>query len=242
MVKYIFILLLPILSFAKDPSAEELLKSSDRARGGVTQGMTWNAVLTSVEDGESSERKFTVKTKGDNALVEITAPARNKGEMFLFNDTVMWFHKPSLRKPISISARQRNSGQAANGDIASIQYARDYDAKIIGKEKVDGEETWVLELKAKSKSVTYDQIKYWISTQKTLGIKAEFLTLQGAPFKRAQFVYKNKIKSDGKEVPFISEMVIHDATFPQNKSTLQYESPTSTILSDSIFNVNNISR
>jgi putative ABC transport system permease protein len=242
MVKYIFMLLLPILTWAKDSPPEALLRSSDRARGGVSQGVTWNATLTSVEEGETSERKFTVKTKGDNALVEITSPSRNKGEKFLFNDTVMWFHKPSLRKPVSISPRQRNSGQAANGDIASIQYARDYTAKIIGKEKVNGEDTVVLELKAKSKSVTYDQIKYWISVKDSLGIKAEFLTLQGAPFKRAQFVYKNKIKSDGKEVPFISEMVIVDATFPENKSTLIYEAPTSATLSDSLFNVNNLSR
>jgi hypothetical protein len=241
MIKYILILM-PLIALAKNPAAEDLLKRSDRARGGVAQGVTWNATLTSVEEGETSERKFTVKTKGDNALVELTAPARNKGEKFLFNDTVMWFHKPSLRKPVSVSARQRNSGQAANGDIASIQYARDYSAKILGKEKINGDEAWILELKAKNKSVTYDQIKYWISVKNGLGVKAEFLTLQGAPFKRAQFVYNNQIQSAGKTEPFISEMIIQDATFPDNKSILKYEAPTAATLSDSMFNVNNISR
>lgn len=240
-----FILLLALLTLklhAAPPSATDLLKASDRSRGGVSQGMSWEAELTSVEEGETSERKFTVKTKGNDALVEMTAPARNKGEKFLFNDLVMWFYKPSLRKPVSVSARQKNSGQAANGDIATIQYARDYNAKIIGSEKIDKDTVWILMLTAKSKDVTYDQIKYWISSTKKLGIKAEYLTLQGKPFKKATFVYGNTIKSNGKTEPFISEMVITDANFPNNKSTIIYKKPSTMDFPSGIFNVNNLSR
>lgn len=248
-MKYLFLLFLcfPLLAAApkkviKAPPAEKLLQLSDRARGSIQNGVTWDAELTSVEEGETSSRKFNVKVLGDNALVEIIEPARNAGEKFLFNDLVMWFHKPSLRKPVSISARQRNSGQAANGDIANTRYYRDYKGKVIAVDKVEGENMWVLMLEAKSKDVTYDKIRYWISARTGLGMKAEFLTLQGKAFKRATFKYGNALISGGKKQPFISEMVITDAEFPQNKSTMIYKTPKEEKLSVGIFSVNNLSR
>ncbi|WP_413289746.1 outer membrane lipoprotein-sorting protein [Bdellovibrio sp. HCB337] len=222
--------------------AGELLKASDRARGGIKGGVVWEAKITTVEDGESSERTFAVKAKSDDAHVESLAPARNKGEVFLFNDRNMWFFKPSLRKPVSISARQKLSGQAANGDIASTNYARDYTATVVGDEKVNGQDTKVLLLKAKSNQVTYDQVKYWVSKKDKLALKAEFMTLQGTPFKVATFEYKNTMAAEGKKFPFISKMVIQDSKFPANQSTIEYTKPQAEELSSSLFNVNNLSR
>ncbi|MGZ3742393.1 MAG: outer membrane lipoprotein-sorting protein [Pseudobdellovibrionaceae bacterium] len=223
-------------------SAADLLKASDRARGGIKDGVVWEAKITTQEDGESSERTFNVKAKADDANVEALTPARNKGEVFLFNDRNMWFFKPSLRKPVSISARQKLSGQAANGDIATTNYARDYEAKEAGDEKIDGQDTKVLLLKAKSNQVTYDQIKYWISKKDKLALKAEFMTLQGSPFKVATFEYKNSMTTEGKTFPFISKMIIQDSKFPNNKSIIEYTKPKAEALASSLFNVNNLSR
>lgn len=226
---------------AQDPAAD-LLKTSDRARGGIKGGVVWDAKITTIEDSETSERTFSVKAKGDDAYVEALAPARNKGEVFLFNDRNMWFFKPSLRKPVSISARQKLSGQAANGDIASTNYARDYTPSVVGDEKLNGQDTKVLLLKAKSNQVTYDQIKYWVSKKDKLALKAEFMTLQGTPFKMATFEYKNTMNAEGKNFPFISKMTIQDSKFPDNKSTIEYTKPKAEELSSSLFNVNNLSR
>lgn len=222
--------------------AMDLLKVSDRARGGIAGGVVWDAKITTVEDGESSERTFAVKAKGNDAYVEAIAPARNKGEVFLFNDRNMWFFKPSLRKPVSISARQKLSGQAANGDIATTNYARDYTPKDAGDEKIDGQDAKVLLLKAKSNQVSYDQVKYWISKKDKLALKAEFMTLQGTPFKVATFEYQNKMTADGKTFPFVSKMTIQDSKFPANKSIIEYTKPKAEDLSSSLFNVNNLSR
>ena len=106
---------------------QDLLKASDLGRGGLSQeGLTWNTKVESTEDGETHVREFLVKATGNDAFVSALKPARNKGEVYLFNDRNMWFFKASLKKPVPISARQKLSGQAANGDIASTQYARDY--------------------------------------------------------------------------------------------------------------------
>jgi outer membrane lipoprotein-sorting protein len=223
-------------------SPEELLQSSDRARGGLLKGLEWNVHLKSVDGDSSSERDFSIQAKGDNAMIESTAPARTKGEVYLFNDRDMWFYKPGLRKPVSISARQRLSGQAANGDIASTHYSRDYDATLAGKATLEGEPVVILDLKARDKKVTYDRIKYYISEKSQLALKAEFLSLEGQPFKVATFQYGNSILSGGKKLKFISEMKIQDANFSKNVSEITYTSPREKDFPASRFNINNLSR
>ncbi len=224
------------------PSADLLLKDSDRSRGGNLKGITWDIEIKTEDDGEVNTRDFSVKAKGVDALVEATSPARNKGEIFLFNDRAMWFLKPGLRKPVSISARQKLSGQAANGDIASTNYVGDYDGKITKTEKIDGVDTYVLELKAKAKNVTYDQIRYWINSTSHLGVKAEFLTLQGMILKRATFEYNNHINHEGQSIPFVSKMNIIDAKFSKNKSAITYMNPKEEAHPASLFNINNVNR
>lgn len=229
-------------ALAQSPTALELLKSADRARGGVGQGITWNVTVEATEDGDTTTRTFLVKARGDDALVEALAPARYKGEIMLFNDRTIWFVKPGLRKPVSISARQRLSGLAANGDIASTNYARDYDAVIAGEEDVEGEATWKLELKAKARNVTYDRIRSWISKKRRLGVKAEFLTVGGDVFKAATFEYGNRLKGAQGDFEFISRMIIRDAGGSGAVTRLAYAQPRSEAHAPSMFNINNVVR
>lgn len=229
---------------APKPSAEELLKASDRSRGAADQGLTWDIEITTVEDGRTKNVQYLVKAKGDNALATATAPSRNKGETMLFNDRTLWFFKQGgdLKKPLAISPRQKLMGDAANGDIASTNYYRDYAGEIVGEEKIDGKPVWKLMLKAKAKNVTYDGIRYWISKSERLGVKAEFLTVGGDVFKAAVFKYANSMTSAGKTYPFVSEMIINDALNPKSVTTIKYDNPRLEAHSDSIFNVNNLLR
>lgn len=225
---------------ATRPNANELLQQSDRSRGGLKGGLVWDITIDSVEDGNTTQRSFKVKARGDDALASATAPSRNKGEVFLFNNRTMWFYKPGLRKPVAISARQKLTGQAANGDIASTHYSRDYEGEVTGSEVVAGERAWVVELKAKNKDVTYDQIRYWISEKAKLGLKAEFLSLEGKVLKTATFEYGNSVQSEGAKLPFVSKMKIQDAKIAANHSTITYQQPTPAEIAPSTFNINNL--
>lgn len=240
-MKKIFLLLFFCHNAFSD-EATELLKSSDQARGGLAEGITWNVRLESWENNKRSDRTFLVKAKAENAVVEALNPAKFKGEIYLFNDRTMWFFKPSLKKPVAISSRQKLSGQAANGDIASTNYVRDYTPTIEKTETIKGQLVKILLLKAKSDQVTYDQIRYWVSTKTKQAIKAEFMTLQGKPFKVAEFEYKNKVKVGGRTIPFVSKMTLVDVKFKDNKSVMTYSNPKPASHSAAIFNVNNLSR
>lgn len=229
----------------KMPSAEELLKVADRARGAVvaTEGITWNIKVNSEDGSNTNTISYIVQVKGNDALAEATAPPRSKGELLLFNDRNLWFFKPgNTRKPVAISPRQKLMGQASNGDIASTNYYRDYDGTVVGEEKIGDTATWKMELKAKAKNVTYDKIIYWVSKQDKLGVKADFLTVSGEKFKSATFEYKNKMHIKGDQYPFVSKMTITDALNPKSITTISYMEPKQENHPDSRFNVNNLVR
>lgn len=235
------IVLLSSVVYSND-LAMQLLQASDQGRGGLKEGIEWNAEIETIENGNTNKREFLIKAKGHDAFVEATKPAKNKGEIYLFNDRQMWFFKPSLKKPIPISARQKLTGQAANGDIASTHYARDYTATLTGTEVLEGVKHHVLLLKAKTKNLTYDQIRYWINDQTKLATKAEFLTLQGKAFKYGYLEYKNTLKLGGRNIAFVSKLTIVDAKFGKNKSVISYANPKIEEHPDAIFNYNNMTR
>lgn len=243
-MRIIFAWFLFLCSFSVSAAdlANELLTASDQGRGGLNEGIEWQATIETTENGNSSSRDFLIKAQQHDAYVEALKPAKNKGEIFLFNDRQMWFYKPTLKKPVSISARQKLTGQAANGDIASTHYARDYTATLEKTEDIAGVKHHVLLLKAKSKNLTYDQIRYWISDRTRLASKAEFLTLQGKAFKYGVLEYKNTLSLGGKNVAFVSQLTITDARFPKNFSVIHYARPKIVDLPNAIFNINNLTR
>ena len=241
-MKRVTLLLLLSAWLYADPTPEELLRVSDRSRGGIESGLQWEIEIKTSEDGHDSVRLFDVLARDSDALATATAPARNKGEIFLFNHNSLWFFKPGLRKPVGISSRQKLTGQTANGDIASTHYFRDYTGKIKGSDTIDGQPTYQLDLVAKDKSVTYDRILYWISKTSKLGIKAEFLSLEGQPLKKAAFSYDNTLVVKNETIPFLSRMTISDAKNPSQKSILIYQKPKVINLNPILFDVNHLVR
>ena len=206
-------------------SAEEILKVTDRSRGGGMAGIQWELKIIAMDpDTGENIRKLLVRASGDNSVAETIFPARAAGGRLLQLGRNMWYGRPDLQKPVSISSRQKLIGPAANGDIASTNYVKDYDAKIIRMDSFEGEPVYVLELKGKSHFVTYDKIIYWVSEGRVLPVKAEFMTVSGKIFKTAVFETKNTISVDGKKVPFVSRMTIRDNYNNDRISILEYSS------------------
>ena len=233
-----FLLLISLNIWATNLNPRELLIKSDQARGGLNHGVRWKVKIETYSNEEKSESQYNIKVKATNILAVCDFPPRQKGETFLFNDKNLWVYRPNLKKPISISSRQKLSGQTANGDIAAINYSKDYEATYISEEKVNGTLAAKLLLKAKSTDSTYDKINYWIELKSGLAVKAEYLNSDNTPIKTALFFYENQFHG----VPFISKMEIIDSQFSNNKSILIYENIIEENLNDSIFNVNNLSR
>jgi outer membrane lipoprotein-sorting protein len=232
----------PTLPAHAEPDAQAILEGSDLARGGGSDaGLTWEVVATSsgTNSEELTDQRLRVKASKTSSLAEVLEPASSKGSKMLQVERNMWISKPGLKKPVAISARQRLSGQAAIGDIAATNYAKDYTARYLQEEKVGDESCHVLELTSKNAQTTYDKITYWVSASRGVAVKADFLSLSGKRLKSAEFEYKNVVKVGGKSMPFVSQMLISDA-LTDAKTTMTFQRVSAKGITSSDFDVANL--
>ncbi len=195
--------------FANEPA----LIAAEQARGIMTgnTGVQWTVNVTG-----SKNAKFTATSQGGKVFAEVIEPADAQGRRYLAEAKGnMWFWKPGISRPVSVSKRQRLSGDAAIGDIASTSFVEGY--KLVGKEagEVNGEAATVFSLKANSLGDTYAIIKYWVTNSGNLGKKAEFYAKSGTLLRTSSMEYNNT--ANGK--PFLSKMQIRDSG---NTITLQF--------------------
>lgn len=214
-----------------------IVARADLARGNI-DGIIWTIDIQSTENGRHQKREIRIKNRGVNTLAVFLAPAKVRNRMLLMLDRNMWFIKPGLRKPVPISPRQKLMGGAANGDIASTNYARDYRAVLTGEEAVAGEMCYLLDLTAVNPKATYDRIRYWVSKSRSLGMKAEFYTVSGKLLKTARFKYENRVETDGTVHAFMSRMTITDAVIKDNVTVMAYRDIQPRAIPDATFNLN----
>jgi len=225
------------LSQAAAMTHEEILRKSDEARGNA-EGLEWEIDMVSVESGREQQRTIRVSARDFNSLAEFLAPANVKGQKMLMLDRNMWFVKPGLSKPVPISPRQKLLGGAANGDIASTNYAGDYKISKAEEDVVNSEPCYLFDLLAVDKKATYDRIRYWISKERIAGVKAEFYTVSGKMFKTALFEYDNSITVNGEKRPFISRMMITSAVMKEDVTRMNFSKVSFKKIPDSMFNLN----
>ena len=226
---------------AEEPDAGQLVKGADLARGGGLPGLVWEVFAhnSGTQADEQPDQRLRIKAIDNASVAEVLDPPNSKGARMLQVDRNMWLTKPGLKKPVAISPRQRLTGQAAIGDIAATNYARDYEAKYLRQEPVDEELCHVLDLSAANRQTTYDRILYWVSAKRGVAVQAEFLSLSGKKLKSARFEYGNSITLRGKTLPFVSRMTIADA-LTDARTTMEYSKVKVQTVPSSEFDVGNL--
>jgi hypothetical protein len=221
-----------------DSSAiSEILKKADQARGN-RDGITWEVSILSDETRDRAAMVFNVKARGFDTLATAVSPSKDKGNRVLMVNGNMWFYKPGLSKPVPISSRQKLMGNASYGDIAATNYCEDYDATPLHPELIDDEICHVFDLKARSATATYYHIRYWVSKERTLGLKAEYYTVSGKKIKSARMFYDKTVLVRGIRRPFISFIHISDAVVKKETTILAFAKPALVALPHHIFNRN----
>ncbi|MBN1556525.1 MAG: outer membrane lipoprotein-sorting protein [Lentisphaerae bacterium] len=220
----------------------DILREADKARGNLG-GVSWRIEMLAAEGRRTNTMSCTVKARGFDVLVEMLAPPKRKGNKLLMLDGNMWFYKPDLSKPAPISQRQKLMGNAAYGDIATTNYAEDYDATLLREESVDGETCYLFDLKARSKKVTYDGILYWVSKERLVGVKADYYTVSGKKFKSAVMTYDNEVRGeDGESLSFVSRIIIRDEMGSSDSTTMSFSNPVLEEIPHSVFDLNLLMR
>ncbi|HHH53226.1 MAG TPA: outer membrane lipoprotein-sorting protein [Bacteroidetes bacterium] len=178
-----------------------------------------------------SSRTYAVGNK--KSFTEYLAPSREKGTKMLKLGNELWIYSPATDRIIKISGHMLR--QSVMGSDLSYEDMMDnrkltdvYNAKIIGKEEIDGRKTYILELDAKVEDVSYHKIKLWVDTERYVPLKEELYAKSGKLLKKMtfsdikringrwypmKFNYKDVLKN-GKGTDFIIKKIDFDVDIP----------------------------
>ncbi|HNT38709.1 MAG TPA: outer membrane lipoprotein-sorting protein [Rubrivivax sp.] len=207
---------------AQAVDAQALLAASDAIRN-PTRPFRATVTVTEFEKGRQVDSTTltsyarTLEDSGQFAtLLRFDEPARDAGKLMLKNGKDLWFFDPGTKSSVRISPQQRLMGEASNGDVVTVNFARDYKAEDGGEETVsDGErkprQARKLLLAAASDDATYAAIELWIDAGDQRPIKARFLADSGRLLKTAY--YRRFQPHLGAQRP--TETVIIDGLNPQ---------------------------
>ena len=211
------------------PDAQSILAASDAVRN---PARPFGVVVTLIEyrnRKQTESNTLEIYSKADKTggqyrtLIRFVEPPRDVNKLMLKSGNDLWFFDPSSKASIRLSPQQRLLGQAANGDVVTVDLAKDYKAELLGEEEVtDGERVrrkcYKLRLVALSPDVTYHQIDVWIEIQSARPVKSLFYAESGRLLKTA---YYRKFQPQlGVERP--SEVVIIDGLDPNWVTVMRY--------------------
>ena len=150
-----------------------LLKQLDRNLSPETYE-SYRKLINIEPDGKKKEfTLFTVKKGLDKMASLFIAPASEKGRSTLRLGDNMWLYIPNVGKPVRITSLQSVVGGVFNNsDILQLDYTAEYNVEKM--EETGGE--YLLSLRAKTKSVAYDQLRIRADKKNVLPTKIECLT------------------------------------------------------------------
>ena len=240
-----FITTLAVLSVPAGAAvdAQAILVASDAIRN-PTRPFSVTVTLTEFQAGAQVDTSTlqsysrTLAAGGQFAsLIRFVKPARDAGKVMLKSGADLWFYDPGTKASIRISPQQRLLGQAANGDVVTVNFAKDYRATLVSTEDIqDGERktrrAHPLKLEAATEDATYAQVELWPDAENHRPIKAKFFAESGRLLKTAY--YRRYSLQLGVERP--TETVIIDGLNPQAVTLLRMSDYTARDLPLAWFN------
>ena len=177
-------------------------------------------------------------------LTIITAPARDKGQVFLKYDKDMWNFVPAINRtikiPPSMMMQSWMGSDFTNNDLMKQNsIIVDYSHEFTGNESIDGYDCYVIELKPlPDAAVVWGSIKMWVS-------KENFNTLKSEYYDTHSKLVKTEQASDlkmmgGKLLPTHLEMISN--TKPGNKTIIDIYRQEFDLksINESFFSIQNI--
>ena len=205
------ILMIPLMIQAQN--AKEIVKQMDKKFRGdwVTQEMTMTIVRP------SWQRSISMKSWGrgtEYSMVYVTAPAKEKGQVFMKRQKEMWNWVPSIDRmiklPPSMMMQSWMGSDFTNDDlIRESSVVHDYTHTIVGEETIQDRLCYKIELiPHEDAAVVWGKLNLWITKDDLLQLKIEF-------YDEDEYLINTQLLSDikemgGRTIPCRMEMIPAD--------------------------------
>ncbi len=177
-------LTLPFASFSQDPNAREIVKKADQ----LLLGNSNYAEVSMLIHRPRWERSLSFRSwmKGDDyALIYITEPVKEEGQVFLKREGEMWNWLPSISRtikiPPSMMMQSWMGSDMTNDDLVNeSSIVEDYTHTILGREKLNDYECYKIEMiPHEDAPVIWGKVLTWISVKEYYTLKNEYYDEEG---------------------------------------------------------------
>ncbi len=235
---FVILLLLFLLTGVAYSLADpvEIIRELDRQRFLTSSSFKMKMIIT-YGPGDTREKTLEGYEQGEDMFfLHFLSPARDQGTRYLKRGKSMWLYLPKVDKVIHIKGHMLRQGMMGSDfsyeDTAENSHLLDkYTPVLLGEEKLEGEEVYVLELTAKNPGVTYYRRKVWVSKTSFMPLKSELYAKSGKLLKIGtaedirkigadryypyRLTMKNVLKKDTLTVIEISDLKIDREIDPQ---------------------------
>lgn len=229
---------------AQELTAKDIITKADEKNRGVSS----KGVMSMTIIRPSWERTIEMKnwSKGDdNFMILITAPAKEKGQVFLKVGKEMWNYVPTISRmikiPPSMMMQSWMGSDFTNDDLVKqSSIVVDYNHVLLGQEELRGQNCYIIELIPLPEApVVWGKIKSWITVDGTNVWKNEYYDEDGF-LQNIENAYDIKQMND-RTIPTRFEMVPADE---EGKKTIMniHEIEYNMEISDSFFSKQNMKK
>lgn len=223
-----------VTAFAQMPSGDWILARIDENLSATNRVILSKMVVHGRREVRTIEAKSWVQGT-ERSFTEYLAPAREKGTKMLKLGDKLWMYSPATDRTIQIAGhmlRQSVMGSDLSYEdmLEDPKLSRLYRAEVIGSERLDDRDCWLLALVATSETVSYYSRKLWVDKERMVPLRAELFARSGKLLKRMEFKdvrhiegrwfpmrmwFKDVLKTgDGTE--FVVESIAFDQEIPEH--------------------------
>jgi len=239
MEKILLLLFVVSTSFLFAQEVQEISEEGNKLLKEIDRNLTPESfesikkIINIEPDGKEKEFVLFVLKKGNDKMVTtFLAPKSEVGRSTLRLDENMWLYIPNVGKPMRITSLQSVIGGIFNNsDIMQLDYTAEYD--VI--EMTDENNEKLLNLKAKTTTVAYDQLKMWVNTKHKTPSKIECYTASGMLIKTLRF---KEIKDFGNGIVRPSVLETDSPLHKDYKAVMIYASIKTRKIDDEVFTLN----
>ncbi|MCB0480207.1 MAG: outer membrane lipoprotein-sorting protein [Flavobacteriales bacterium] len=183
---------------SQDLTAKQIIEKANN----LTLGRSAKGEMEMTIERPSWSRTITMKTWSlgrGYSLIYITAPARDKGQVFLKRETEMWNWMPTVSRmmkiPSSMMGQSWMGSDFTNDDLVRMNsIVEDYTHKILGEEKINGFECYKIELMPKEEAaVVWGKLVVWVA-------KGEYYTMKQENYDEDMMLVNIMTASDVKQM------------------------------------------
>ncbi len=164
---------------AQDLSARDIVEKSNN----LFVGKSSISTMTMTVKRPEWSRTFTMQSwslGNDYYIIYITAPARDRGQVFMKRKNDMWNWMPSINRmikiPPSMMMQSWMGSDFTNDDVVRANsIVEDYTHKFLGEEEIEGLDCYKVELIPLPEApVVWGKIIMWIAKEKYFQLRTEY--------------------------------------------------------------------